>query len=47
MPKGKKATYHWSKTEQKRYVDFLWKNYKSFGLNPNDRRLMGINSRMS
>ena len=42
-----KGKYHWGKVEQKRYVDFLLENMNYFELSPNDRRVMGINSRMS
>ena len=33
--------------EQKRYIDFLLENLDSFELSASDRRMMGINSKMS
>ena len=42
-----KGKYHWGKVEQKRYVDFLLENLSFFELSANDRRVMGVNSRMS
>ena len=42
-----KGKYHWGKVEQKRYVDFLLENLSFFELSANDRRMIGINSKMS
>ena len=44
---GEGSPYHWSLTEEKRYINFLAERKEAFLLSPNDKRIKGIHSKMS